>query len=77
MGGQILEVIEASDGSTRAVIRQRQDGMFQVELERLVRGDGEFEPNVYWSPLSKRVSLTDSLERAIVISLDAVGTAQE
>jgi hypothetical protein len=59
-----VEVIWASDRKRRAEIVRRDDGLFQIVLWREVPGDGEWEPDAYWSAADRDAILTDTLERA-------------
>src|SRR5262249_9014296 len=56
-----LEVMWTSGRKGRAEIVRRDDGLFQILLYREVRGDGEWEPDVYWSPVGREAILTDTL----------------
>jgi hypothetical protein len=63
-----LEVMWTSGRRGRAEIFRREDGLFQIFLYREVRGDGEWEPDVYWSPVGREAILTDTLESAKVLA---------
>lgn len=58
-----VEEIVAEGGMRRALIYRRADGVFMVEIERLVPGDGMVESD-YWSRETREVILTDTIERA-------------
>ena len=73
----VVGVFESVDGRVRAVVHQRGDGMFQVDLQRLVAGDGEFEPREYWSPAGRSLTLADTRERAAALALEMVGRPDE
>ncbi len=65
---EAVAVLWASDRKRRAEIMHRGDRLFQVFLYREVQGDGEYEPDAYWSPVGRDAILTDSLERATVLA---------
>lgn len=52
----VVEVIVSPNGELEAEIRLRADGLYQVSLSRWVRGDGEYEPDAYWSPVGQGVA---------------------
>lgn len=70
--GPILEVIFSEDRTRKAEITWRRDGLFQVWLSREVPGEGEYEPEVYWSPLGRQAILADSLDRAKALAEDEI-----
>ena len=74
MGQLVVEELSSSDGKRRARIVQRAaDGLFSVELERLVPGEGPYEPREYWSPVRQPVTIADTLERARELAKEDLG----
>ena len=69
----IVEEIWSADRRRKAVIVRRDDGLFQVWLHREVAGDGEFEPESYWSPIGHDAILTDTLDRARSVAEGELG----
>ncbi|AKU95100.1 hypothetical protein AKJ09_01764 [Labilithrix luteola] len=72
--GLILEVIFSGDRTCKAEITWRRDGLFQIWLFREVPREGEYEPEVYWSPFGREAILADSLERAKALAEDEIGS---
>jgi hypothetical protein len=74
MGQVVVEQLSSADGKRRARIVQRAaDGLFSVELERLVPGEGPYEPREYWSPVRQSVTIADTLERARALAKESLG----
>jgi hypothetical protein len=70
---QIVQTIHSADGQMRAVIKQRADGKYQVEIQRFVREDSqEFGQNDHWARQS--APMTDTLSSAVDIALGYVRT---
>lgn len=63
MRESILETIASNDGTRRAQIFAREDGMFRVEIERWMPRDGDLEP-AHWSRVGRPVILVDTVRRA-------------
>jgi hypothetical protein len=62
--GELLERLLSPDGTARANILLRPDGLLSVEIERLVQANAEFEEPEYWSPVVGHVIVVDNLARA-------------
>ena len=74
MGQLVVEELSSSDGKWRArIVRRAADGLFSLEIERLVPGDGLHEPREYWSPVRQSVTIADTLERARELAKEALG----
>jgi hypothetical protein len=68
----LVEYLPSTDGSRRAAILRREDGVFVIEIERQVRGDDLYEPKCFWSRVGRDVTLTDTLERARQLAAEAL-----
>ena len=74
MSQLLVEELSSSDGKRRArIVRRAADGLFSVEFERLVPGDGPYEPREYWSPVRQSVTIADTLERARELAKESLG----
>jgi hypothetical protein len=62
--GPVIEIMFSEDREFKAEINWRRDGVFQVWVFRKVPGDGEYEPEAYWSPVRREAVLADTLDRA-------------
>jgi hypothetical protein len=73
-GSQAVQTIHSEDGQLRAVIKQRADGKYQVEIQRFVREDSpEFGQNDHW--VRQSAPITDTLPSAVDIALGYVRPA--
>jgi hypothetical protein len=68
----IVEVVFSEDRTCKAEIRRRRDGLLHVSVFREIPGDGEYEPEAFWSPHGRAVVLADSVERAKELAEEAV-----
>jgi hypothetical protein len=57
----IVEVVFSKDRTCKAEVRRRRDGLLLVSVFREISGDGEYEPEAYWSPQGRDVVLADSV----------------
>jgi len=74
-GAQVVQTIHSQDGQLRAVIKQRADEKYQVEIQRFVREDSaEFGQNDHW--VRQSAPITDTLSSAVDIAVSFV-RAQE
>jgi hypothetical protein len=74
MARLVVEELLSSDGKRRALIVQRAaDGLFVVEIERLVSGEAPHEPREYWSSFRQSVTIADTLDRARELAREALG----
>jgi hypothetical protein len=72
---QVVQTIHSADGELRAVIKQRIDGKYQVEIQRFVREDSpEFGPNDHW--VRQSAPITDTLSSAVDIAASYVGARE-
>jgi hypothetical protein len=73
---QVVQTIHSADGQMRAVIKQRPDGKYQVEIQRFVREySQEFGQNDRW--VRQSAPLTDSLPSAVEIATSHVRISEE
>jgi hypothetical protein len=73
---QVVQTIHSADGQMRAIIKQRPDGKYQVEIQRFVREySQEFGQNDHW--VRQSAPLTDSLSRAVKIATSHVRGEEE
>ncbi len=68
-----IEDITNEGGMRRAVVYLRSDGLFLVEVERMVPGEVDVELG-YWSRETRRVILTDTIERARALAREELTT---
>lgn len=68
----IVDVVLSEDRTCKAEIHRRRDGLFQVWLFREVPGDGEHEPDAFWSPLGRDAILADTFDRAKELAEEAI-----
>ena len=74
-GTRVVQTILSEDGQLRAVIKQRADEKYQVEIQRFVREDSaEFGQNDHW--VRQSTPITDTLSSAVDIAVSLV-RAQE
>ena len=64
----------AERGGFRVGVEQRADGLFQVHLERWIRGAVLEEPS-YWSRVSSRAVLSDSASSARALASEELNAA--
>jgi len=68
---QVVQTIHSADGQLRAVIKQRADGKYQVEIQRFVREDSqESGQNDRW--VRQSAPMTDTLSSAVEIAASHV-----
>lgn len=73
---QVVQTIHSTDGQLRAVIKQRADGKYQVEIQRFVREDSqEFGQNDHWARQS--APITDTLSSAVDIAASYVRAGED
>lgn len=73
MSSEVIEEVVSADGERRALIRETGDGRVLVEVEHRVPGDGVSEPRAYWSRTRQPVTVTDTLESARRLAVEAIG----
>jgi hypothetical protein len=73
---QVVQTIHSADGQMRAIIKQRPDGKYQVEIQRFVREySQEFGQNDCW--IRQSAPLTDSLSSAVEIATSHIRGEEE
>lgn len=74
---QKLDEIFSRDGSLKAVIHKRADGLYQVEFHQRQQTESQdFGPNLDWEKLPG-VSVVESLESAVELASSHVGAGTE
>jgi hypothetical protein len=75
-GAQVVQTIHSADGQLRAVIKQRTDGKYQVEIQSFVREDSQdFGQNDRW--VRQSAPITDTLSSAVEIATGYVRTEED
>jgi ATP-dependent 26S proteasome regulatory subunit len=65
---QVVQTVHSADGQMRAMIKQRADGNYQVEIQRLVHEDSqEYGQSDYW--VRQSAPITDTLSSAVDIAV--------
>ncbi len=70
------EYVTSSDGAMRAVITQRRDGLFSIEIERHgVENAKEYGKFEYWASVSTSAIIVDTIERARAAAVEELRAA--
>jgi hypothetical protein len=64
IGQVVVEILYSQHKNFRAVITIRQDGSFQIRMEKWELGDWEFIGKGYWNSQERSATFTDQLEAA-------------
>ena len=75
MLAQIVEELYSASKTVRARIRQRSDGLYDVEVEVFVKGSVLHQEPSWWSPIDGPKTVTDSLERARELAHEGMSVA--
>jgi uncharacterized SAM-binding protein YcdF (DUF218 family) len=72
-GAKVVQTIHSTDGQLRAVIKQRVDGKYQVEIWKLVTDySQDFGPGSQWT-LQRPWGITDTLSSAVDLAASYIG----
>lgn len=72
---QIVEELYSASKTVRARIRQRSEGLYDVEVEMFVKGSVLHQEPSWWSPIDGPKIVTDSLERARELACEGMSAA--
>ncbi len=59
-----MEILWSASRTRKAEIRQRDDGLYQVDLSRKYFEKGPYGAYTYWASTNRAAILTDTAERA-------------
>jgi hypothetical protein len=72
MAFPIVEELQSASNLVRARIRQRSDGLYDVEVEVFVKGNALNEEPNWWALVDGPKTVTDSVERARELALEGI-----